>query len=118
MEWIDIASIVFACVTMNHLGLIGAIEEKIGRKIPIVNCTKCCSFWSVLAFTLMTTHDLIPSLAISFLSSYAALWIEMLEAYIDTLYLKLYGKITETCTNDTLASNADNGNSASSLPEL
>ena len=27
MNWIDIASIVFVCVTMNHLGLIKAIEE-------------------------------------------------------------------------------------------
>ena len=30
MEWSDIACIVFVCVTANHLGLVKAVEEKIG----------------------------------------------------------------------------------------
>lgn len=101
MNWMDIASIVFVCVTMNHLGLIEAIEDVIDHKLPILDCPKCSSYWGVLAFTLVTTHDVISSLAISFLASYAAIWLELLEGIIDTLYTKIYDKVfTTTDTAD------------------
>ena len=95
MDWIDIASIVFVCVTMNHLGLIGKLEELVGR-LPVIDCPKCSAFWATLAYTVWYVgfSDLPLVLAISFLASYSALWLELLEAYIDTLYLKLYGKNT------------------------
>ena len=101
MNWIDIASIVFVCVTMNHLGLIRKIEE-IRGELPILNCPRCSSFWCVLIYTLVTTRHVIPSLAISFLCSYLAIWLELFEGYIDTLYNKLYDKIypTTDTTND------------------
>ena len=92
MNWIDIASIVFVCVTMNHLGLIGKLEE-ISGKLPILNCPKCSSFWSVLLYTLVTTRHIIAPLAISFLCSYLAIWLELFEGYVDTLYNKFYEKI-------------------------
>lgn len=44
-------------------------------------------------------------LAISSLASYAAIWLELFEGYIDTLYKKLYDKIystTDTTDTDTL----------------
>ena len=93
MEWIDIASIVFACVTMNHLGLVKAMEEVVEQELPIINCQKCSSFWLVLVYTMFTSHDIIMSLAISFLCSYLAIWLELFEGYIDTLYNKLYDEI-------------------------
>ena len=96
MNWMDIASIVFVCVTMNHLGLIRAIEEQIDHKLPIIDCPKCSSYWSVLAFTLVTTYDVITSLAISFLASYAAIWLELIEGIIDTLYARIYDKVFTT----------------------
>jgi hypothetical protein len=98
MNWIDIASIIFACVTANHLGLIAAIERIIKRPLPIINCPKCFTFWSVLACEVCHVGfpDMYLPLAISFLSSYLALWLELLEAYIDTLYTKLYDKIYPT----------------------
>lgn len=117
MEWIDIAGIVFICVTMNHLGLIGAVEDVIHRKLWIVDCPKCSTFWGVLAYTAITTQDIITSLAISFLSSYAALWLELLEGFVDTLYLNLYEQIYNT-SYDAPATNPDNGNSASTMPKL
>ena len=95
MNWIDIASIVFVCVTMNHLGLIGKIEE-INGKLPILNCPKCSSFWGVMLYMLVTTRHIIVSLAISFLCSYLAIWLELFEGYVDTLYNKLYDKIYPT----------------------
>jgi hypothetical protein len=118
MMWIDIASIVFACVTMNHLGLISAIEDVTHRKLWIVNCPKCSTFWSALVYTTISTHDVITSLAISFLASYIALWLELLEGFVDTLYLKLYGKITSADNDNEIAASSDGGNSASTLPEL
>ena len=114
MDWIDIASIVFVCVTMNHLGLIGAVEDVIHRKLWIVDCPKCSTFWGVLAYTAITTQDIITSLAISFLSSYAALWLELFEGFIDTLYLKIYGKIYNTSDN-TSAADSDDGYPAGSV---
>ena len=117
--WIDIASIVFVCVTANHLGLIGKLEEIMGE-LPIIDCPKCSAFWSTLTYGLWSFgfSEIPLLLAISFLASYIALWLELLEAYIDTLYMKLYGKITETDTDDTVAADDDGGHPESSVSEL
>lgn len=115
MILIDIASIVFVSVTMNHLGLIEAIEEKIDKEIPIVECPKCCSFWCSLVYMLIVTHEPIKSLAVSFLSSYSALWLELIEVFVDSLYLRLYGKITTEHSDYTAASCADGGHSEGSV---
>ena len=94
--WIDIASIVFIAVTMNHLGLVKAIEEYADRELKVVNCPKCLSHWGVFAYTIITSRDFIASLAISFLASYVAIWFELFEGFVDTLYSKLYDKIYPT----------------------
>ena len=90
---LDIASIVFVCVTMNHLGLIKAIESTTEQELPILNCPKCSSFWWSLVYCLFITRSLIPSLAISFFASYSAIWLELLEGYLDKFYIKFYDKI-------------------------
>lgn len=115
MDWIDVASIVFVCVTANHLGLIGKVEEIVG-KLPVINCPKCLTCWSVLAYLVVTSHGIITSLAISFLASYVALWLELFEGYIDTLYLKLYDKITSADNDNEATTDAGGSNSASSVP--
>lgn len=101
--WIDIAAVVFASVTVNHLGLIAAIEGAVHRKLPIVNCPKCLSFWSTFAYgvsgdgRLAALPSVLPRLlAISILCAYLAIWLELLEGYIDTLYNKLYEQIYPT----------------------
>lgn len=107
MEWMDVACIVFTCVTMNHLGLIGKIEEIMGE-LPILNCPKCSTFWCTLCYGLWgmeSFYGVLPTLAISFLASYMAIWLELLEGYTDTLYAKLYDKIyptTDTTDTDAL----------------
>ena len=98
----DIASIVFVCVTMNHLGLISAIESAIHRKLWIVDCPKCASFWCVLAYHIVEHNGMVTSLAISFLASYTAIWLELLEGFVDKLYMKCYEKIYPDTANDTL----------------
>ena len=90
---LDIASIVFACVTANHLGLIKAVEGTIGYKLPILNCPKCSTFWVTLTYSVTTCEEATKMFAISFLASYMAIWFELFEGYIDTLYNKIYDKI-------------------------
>ena len=115
MTWIDIAGIVFICVTANHLGLVKAIKAVTERELPIVNCPKCFTFWSVLIYTTFTLHDVVAVLAISFLASYTAIWLELLEGFIDTLYMKLYEKIYSDPADDTTAADADDGHSDGSV---
>ena len=118
IHWIDIASIVFVCVTMNHLGLISAIERATQRKLWIVDCPKCCSCWCVLLYLLyhfVDINNMVTVLAISFICSYLAIWLELFEGYIDTLYIKLYEKIYPDTDNNTTASDTDDGDSAGTV---
>lgn len=92
MNWMDIACIVFVCTAVNHLGLIKAIQTVTKcNRLPIVSCPKCLTCWSVLAYQLLMGCHPIPSLAISFLCSYLAIWLELLMYAIDTLYNRIYG---------------------------
>ena len=116
--WIDIAAIVFICVTANHLGLVKAIEDTIGRRMKIVDCVRCASFWCVFVYSVIFLRQIIPSLAISFLASYTAIWLELFEGFIDSLYQKCYEKIYPDTDNDTDSSDPDKGNSAGSVSEL
>jgi hypothetical protein len=100
--WIDIAAVVFASVTVNHLGLIAAVERVIRHKLPIVNCPKCLSFWSTFAYGVSgdgvaaLPSELPRLLAISIFCAYLAIWLELAEGYIDTLYNRLYEQIYPT----------------------
>lgn len=121
MEWNDIACIVFVCVTANHLGLIEAFEGVVKHRLPIVNCPKCCTFWSTLLYGLVccrTTTTFPQTLAISFLASYTALWIELFEAFIDILYMQLYEKVTSTNHDNTTAANGYKTDTSCTVSEL
>ena len=94
----DIAAIVFVCTAVNHLGLIAAIERVIRHRLPVVNCPKCLTCWSVFAYGIATVPYISPQivarlLAISLLCSYLAIWLELLMYAIDTLYNRIYVKI-------------------------
>ena len=98
MDWTDIAAAVFFATAVNHLGLIRAIEDRTGLELPVANCPKCASFWSVLTYgvvsagpLLFTLHHSLRLLAISALCSYLAVWLELLMYAIDTLYNRIYG---------------------------
>ena len=98
VHWIDIAGIVFACTAANHLGLIQAVETVIHRRLLIVSCVKCLTFWAVLVYELWRVgfSDIPTVLAISFLSAWSAIWLDLFMGIIDKLYLKIYGKIYPT----------------------
>jgi hypothetical protein len=104
MHWTDIASIVFACTAASHLGLIGGIEGIMGKRIPILNCPKCASFWFTLAYAIgemgFSAIPQIPLvLAISFLSAWSAVWLDLVMGIIDQLYIKIYDTIYSTADN-------------------
>lgn len=108
MDWRDIACIVFACTAVNHLELIKTIEGIIKREIPVVNCPKCLTFWSVLAYGIYVSEVnfqdiafVLPRLlAISLLCSYLAIWLELIMYAIDTLYNRIYGILEENNEED------------------
>jgi len=103
---------------MNHMGLVSAVEEVIKRRLPIVNCVKCSTFWLVLIFCLFIGLDVITSAAISFLSSYVAIWIELFFGFIDSCYDKLYNAIyKDSATSDQADSdNKDTESTKDALP--
>lgn len=120
MNWIDIASIVFVCVTMNHLGLISAIESAIHRKLWIVDCPKCAAFWATLGWCCVTnaTEGTVQVLAVSFLASYMAIWLELFEGFVDSFYARIYEKIYTNTDDDADSAVPDKGYSAGSVSEL
>ena len=91
--WKDIAFIVFSAVTVNHLGLVGAIERITGKKLWVVDCPKCLSCWLVAAHLLLTGTPLLKTCFLALLSAYAAIWLELLEGVTDRLYDVIYGKV-------------------------
>ena len=120
MTWIDIASIVFVCVTINHLGLVNAIEDIVRHKLPVLNCPKCISFWSVLIYGVWEVgfSDIPLILAISFLASYIAIWVELTEGLIDTLYLKIYEKIYPNAEDNEDSTVERESDTNSTVPKL
>ena len=94
MAWSDIAWIVVICTSMNHLGLVAAAERIVRRRLPIVNCVKCSTFWCTLLFGvlsgLLCAGQTVRLLAVSFLAAYAAVWLELIMFFIDTLYNHIY----------------------------
>ena len=100
MYWLNVLLLVLSCTLANHLGLVEAIEGVIKHKIPILNCSKCASFWVVLICSLLSGQQLIASVAVSFVCAYCAVWLELLLGYIDTLYNMLYENIYSKETDD------------------
>ena len=83
--------IFISCCLFVHLGLGKAICKELKVKVKIINCPKCLTFWSILAYTAFSTdYKWELCLATSFILSYAALWMNLALAKIAKLYEKLY----------------------------
>ena len=95
-QWMDVAFLMIAAVLVNHLGLIEAIEKVARRELPVINCSRCLSFWSVLIWLCCTTvaaHRHLPViLATSTIAAFLAPWLELLFGLIGKLYEKIYKK--------------------------
>ena len=111
----DIACLVFACTAANHLGLIPAIQSVTRlRTLPVISCPKCLTFWSVLAYLIGSGTGIITSLAVSFLSAWSAVWLDLLMGFIDQLYLNIYEQIYTTA--DT--ADADTADTTDAVPDV
>lgn len=108
--------ITFSATAANHLGLVAAAENIIRHRLPVLNCSKCAAFWLVLIYGCSVCCDTIAALpptipgilAAAFLSSWAAIWLDLFMGIIDKLYIKVYDKIyptTDTADTDALDTN-------------
>ena len=116
MYWLDIAAIVVSCVLANHMGLVSAIERIFRVDVPILGCVKCSTFWFVFAFTMIHNYNVVTAVAISFLLSYLAIWLELAFGIIDKLYEAIYDKVYKGSTEVESSDNEDSENTKSSLP--
>jgi len=92
----EAALITVSCVLFVQMGLSHAIQERIGFKSEILSCVRCCTFWSVLVYSLLARYGILQSVAASFLSSYAALWLALIYDALAKFYNSCYESITET----------------------
>jgi hypothetical protein len=98
MTWIEVAAIMTSCVMAIHMGLVDAVLKFYGiedKDIPIIRCPKCLTFWAVLLFMVLTRHNVILSLATSFLASYVGIWLDLLLGKMDVWYEDIYKRISE-----------------------
>ena len=114
--------ITFSATAINHLGLVAAVEEVIARRLPIVNCPKCLSFWATLTYGYSVCCDSIAVLpsalpylfAISLLCAWLAVWLDLAMGIIDHLYIKVYDTFYPTTTPP----DPDAPSPSDSLPDL
>lgn len=90
MDFGEILLLILSCVLINHMDMVSAIEKILKHRLPILNCVKCLTFWTVLIYLLVNGHSIIVSPAVSFLSSYIAIWLELLFGLIDKCYEKIF----------------------------
>lgn len=96
MDWLNDLMITFSAVAANHLGLVSAIERTVKHRLPILDCPKCMTFWSVLGYGGASCDEAteLPAVAaVALLAAWAAIWLELAMGFIDKIYLKAYGKI-------------------------
>lgn len=103
MAWFDIVALMLSSVMFIHMGLVDAILRVYGLKdknVPIITCPKCLTFQSVLWFLILTGHNIIHSVAISFLASYCAIWLDLLLGLMDMWYENIYNRISEDSSRE------------------
>jgi len=92
----EVALITVSAVLFVQMGLSAAIQEVIHLRSVIASCPKCVSFWSVLAYCILTERGVIVSVAASFICAYVAQWIALAYDALALLYNSIYESITET----------------------
>ena len=113
MNWLDVLMIVFSATAANHLGLVAVAESVVRHRLPVLNCPQCAAFWLILIYGCSVCCDSIAALpptipevlAVSFLSAWSAIWLDLLMGIIDQLYIKVYDTIyptTDTTDTDAL----------------
>lgn len=92
----EVALITISAVLFVQMGLSAAIQGFFNFRSKIASCPKCATFWSVLAYCLATKNGIAVSVAASFISAYAAMWLALLYDALALLYNSAYESITQT----------------------
>lgn len=83
--------IFLSCCLFIHLGLGKAICKTLRIRFVLFKCSKCLTFWSMIAYTLLfTSFSWESCLAISFTASYLSLWMELGLNKLANVYEKHY----------------------------
>ena len=82
------------------MGLADAVQSELHIRLRVFSCVKCGTFWANLLYMLYCGRGVLYSIAVSFLCSYASLWIALLYDIAALYYNKYYEKITEADTAD------------------
>ena len=91
----EAATVLVCTVLFIGMGLSAKVQQIAGISLKILNCPKCLTFWSVLAVLLVRRHPVLPSVAVSFLAAYAAMWMTLALDAATVKYNALYEKITQ-----------------------
>lgn len=92
----EAALVTISAVLFIQMGLSSAIQENLHFRSRIASCPKCATFWSVLAYLLLTGNALVISVAASFICAYSAQWLALAYDALAVLYNSIYESITET----------------------
>ena len=90
----EMAMVALSCILFVSMGLAQAIQDYIPFRLRVLTCPKCLTFWSVLAYNLITGQGVIRSIAVSFITAYIALWAALALDILTLLYNWIYEKIT------------------------
>lgn len=102
----EVALVTISAVLFVQMGLSEAIQQTLHFHSKILSCCRCCSFWSTLAYCLLTRNGIVVSVAASFICAYVALWLALLYDALAVLYTNAYESITKT---DDAPENAEAG---------
>lgn len=101
-----ILAVLMSSCLFIHLGLGETICRILRHDIVILKCVKCLTFWSVLLYSLVHTDlSAVTCVAMSFGSSYASLWIDLI---LNKIRLR-YEKEWELLDAEERESNRDSG---------
>ena len=75
LTMIGIALIVMAVASlMHHIGLSEAIADVVSK---IAGCSKCLTFWSVLAVLILSGCNILMAVAVAIVMAYLSHWFEI-----------------------------------------
>lgn len=89
-----VAAVVISCCLFIHLGLGQTISRLLHVQLVLLHCVKCLTFWCVLGYSLLRlTLPAESCICIAFVSSYTALWVDLLLAKLSVLYEEFYKSV-------------------------
>ena len=85
-----------ACVLFTQMGLADAIQDVLDFRLTMMSCPKCMTYWSVLAYAVLSGRGFLECITVPFISAYAALWLALAYDIMTTIYNRIYEHISKT----------------------